>query len=297
MEDVISDDTLTLSNENLDNNQDNNSDVNKVTDENSDNTTSKEDVIDDNDKTNSEFYLGTYKTKEAAEAGLKSAQAKITEQGNKIKELENKLNINDVNSIPDINKQIANVRQKVNSEYGEMLKGLGYKYSSYLPQDIEYQNINDIVANLPPVQASQFTAEFMNIQNQCNNRINTEIQNVYKNFNQKYQEIKANDKERFKNNEIAFNAWYNPPKTIDEVAQLIETVQKQAIENYIKEQAAKKEDETHKNKLSTTANTNNKNFTAEHIFTRNEIAKLSDKEFAKYEAQISAQVAAGLIKE
>lgn len=241
-----------------------------------------------------ENFLGTFKTKEEADKGFKEAQAKITEQGNRIKELENQLNINE-NSIPNVNKEIEGAKQKINALYNSRLQGLGYKYGSYIPDEVQINQIDDIVENLPPQQAAQFTAELINIQNECNANLKAEIEDIHNNANAKFEEIKERDKERFKDNEIAFNAWYNPPETIDDVAQLIENVRKQAVEDYIKEQAVKQEDERHKSKLDISVNGKAK-YKDNHIFTREEIGKMSDSEFAKYEEKISQQVAMGLIE-
>jgi len=245
-----------------------------------------------------ENFLGTFKTKEDADKGFKSAQAKITEQANKIKELEAKIKGSDTQqSLPDVDQEIAKARQNVFAEYNNRLRGLGVKYSSYIPNDVQINSIEDIVANLPPIDAARFMNEFNAIQNECNGKLDKEIADIRSNANAKYEEIKAADKERYKDNELVFNAWYNPPETIEGVAELVENVRKKAIEDYIKEQAAKQEDEKHKGKLNTTANTNTGKFKDGHIFTRSEIDKMSDAEFAKNEEEISRQVAAGLIKD
>ena len=241
-------------------------------------------------------YLGTFKTREDAENGFKSAQAKITEQGNKIKELEAQINKADAPQLPDVNKEIATVQQKVNAEYTERLQGLGVKYSSYLPDDIEVNTIDDIVANLPPTAAARFTAEFKDIQAEYNNKLKEGVDGVYKTANEKFEEIKAADKEKFKDNDVVFNAWYNPPKTIDEVAELVETVKKRAIEEYIKEQAANTEDKDHKNRLSGVGGNSKNKYGEGHIFTRQEINDMSQAEFSKNERIISEQVAKGLVQ-
>lgn len=243
-----------------------------------------------------ENFLGTFKTKEDADKGFKEAQAKITSQGNRIKELEKQLNINSSSCLPDVNSEVEAVKQKVNEGYSQHLKGLGYKYSSFLPNDVVINTIDDIVENLPPLQASQFTAELINIQNSCNAQLQNEINGIYKNANSKFEELKANDKERYKDNEIVFNAWYNPPETIEQVAELVENVKKKAIEDYIKDQAAKQEDDEHKGKLHTNTSSQKLSFADNHVFTRQEIDKMSVKEFQKFEKQIDAQIAKGLIK-
>lgn len=260
----------------------------KSEDEDTNDPTSSEDEENEN-------FLGTFKTKEDADKGFKDAQAKITTQANEIKELKKQLNIQDTNSLPNVDKEIEAVRQKVNQDYAHHLQGLGYKYSSYIPSDAVINTIDDIVANLPPQQASQFTAELLGIQNNCNAQLEKEIASVRNNATAKFEEIKARDKERYKDNPMVFNAWYNPPETIEGVAELVENVRKQAIEDYIKEQAAKQEDDAHKKKLVTNANSKAK-FKDDHIFTRAEIDKMSDREFAKYEDIISKQVAAGLVE-
>jgi len=271
------------------------------TPENTDNV--EDPAVDDptsdgeNDEGQEENFLGTFKTKEDADKGFKSAQAKITEQANKIKELEAKINGSETSSLPDLNEEVAKAKQAISAEYNNRLRGLGVKYSSYIPNDVQINSIEDIVANLPPIDAARFMNEFNAIQNECSNKLNNDIATIKKNITAKYEEIKAADKERYKDNETVFNAWYNPPETIEGVAELVENVRKQAIEDYIKEQAAKQEDEKHKNKLSTTANTSNKKFNDGHIFSRTEIDKMSNAEFAKYEAEISRQVAAGLIRD
>ena len=271
------------------------------TPENTDNV--EDPAVDDptsdgeNDEGQEENFLGTFKTKEDADKGFKSAQAKITEQANKIKELEEKINGSETSSLPDLNEEVAKAKQAISAEYNNRLRGLGVKYSSYIPNDVQINSIEDIVANLPPIDAARFMNEFNAIQNECSNKLNNDIATIKKNITAKYEEIKAADKERYKDNETVFNAWYNPPETIEGVAELVENVRKQAIEDYIKEQAAKQEDEKHKNKLSTTANTSNKKFNDGHIFSRTEIDKMSNAEFAKYEAEISRQVAAGLIRD
>lgn len=245
----------------------------------------------------SENFLGTFKTKEDADKGFKDAQAKITQQANEIKELKKQLNPDTSIQLPDVDKEVADVKAKVNAEYGERLRGLGVKYSSYMPQDAVINTIDDIVQNLPPIDAARFMNELNAIQGDCNAKLQKAIGDVKQNALTKFEEIKAKDKERYKDNEIVFKAWYNPPQTIEGVAELVENVKKAAIENYIKEQAAKKEDNAHKDKLSTTANTANKKYNDGHIFTRKEIDKMSMTEFAKYEAEIGRQVAAGLIVE
>lgn len=272
---------------------DNKNEADKVNSDSSDDTTSKDGNEDD------ENFLGTFKTKEEADKGFKAAQAKITEQGNIIKELKSKLNIKEQNALPDVNNEIEQVKQKVNNIYNEQMKGLGYKYSSYIPNDVPITQINDIIDNLPPQQAAQFTAELMQIQNECTNYLNSEIGNIHKNANAKYEELKAKDKERYNNGktgEMIFNAWYNPPNSIDEVAKLFEDYKSLVIEDYIREQAEKQEDDLHKKKLSTNATNSKVKFNNDHIFTREEIGKMSPDEFAKYDAVISKQVAAGLIK-
>ena len=201
----------------------------------------------------------------------------------------------DTNSLPDVDREIQAVQSKVNQDYAHRLQGLGYKYSSFIPSDAVINSVDDIVANLPPQQASQFTAELLNIQNTCNARLQAEINNVKNNATAKFEELKAKDKERYKDDPTVFNAWYDPPETIEGVAELVANVRKQAIEDYIKEQAAKQEDDAHKKKLVTNTNSKAK-FKDDHIFTRAEIAKMSDREFAKYEAKISEQVAAGLVE-
>lgn len=253
-----------------------------------------------NDPTSSEDeenenFLGTFKTKEEADKGFKEAQAKITAQGNRIKELEKQLNINNTNSLPDVDREIQAVHQRVNQDYAQRLQGLGYKYSSYIPNDAVINTVDDIVENLPPQQASQFTAELLTIQNNCNVRLQNEVNKVKTNATAKFEELKAKDKERYKDDMAVFNAWYDPPENIEGVAALVTNVRKQAIENYIKEQAAKQEDDAHKKKLVTNVNSKAK-FKDDHIFTRAEIAKMSDREFAKYEGKISEQVAAGLVE-
>lgn len=251
-----------------------------------------ENVQDDEENEN---FLGTFKTKEDADKGFKSAQAKITEQANRIKELESKLNPDTSQQLPDVDKAIADIKTRVNAEYSERLRGLGVKYSSYMPEDAVINTIDDIVRNLPPLDVAKFVNELNAIQNDCNGKLQKEIELAQKNAVEKFEAIKTADKERYKDNETVFNAWYNPPQTIEEVALLIESVKKQAIEDYIKEQSAKQEDNTHKNKLSTTANTANKKFNEGHIFTRKEIANMSTKEFLKYEKMIDAQIAKGLV--
>lgn len=251
-----------------------------------------ENVQDDEETEN---FLGTFKTKEDADKGFKSAQAKITEQANRIKELESKLNPDTSQQLPDVDKAIADIKTRVNAEYGERLRGLGIKYSSYMPEDAVINTIDDIVRNLPPLDAAKFVNELNAIQSDCNGKLQKEIEFAQKDAVEKFEAIKTADKERYKDNEAVFNAWYNPPQTIEEVALLVENVKKQAIEDYIKEQSAKREDNNHKSKLSTTANSANKKFNDGHIFTRSEIAKMSDAEFAKHESEISRQVAEGLV--
>ena len=240
--------------------------------------------------------MGTYKTREEAENGFKSAQAKITEQGNRIKELEAKINKQDAPQLPDIHKEVAAVQQKINAEYSERLKGLGVKYSSYLPDDVEVNTIDDIVANLPSQASAKFMAEFKDIQAEYNDKLKTGIDDVHRNANAKFEELKASDKERYKDNEVVFNAWYNPPKTIEELSELVATVKKQAIEDYVKEQAAKNEDTDHKKRLGNGGSGSKGSYDDGHIFTRQEIGKMSAAEFAKYEKVISEQVAKNLVK-
>ena len=248
-----------------------------------------------NDGGENENYLANFKTKEDAEKGFKATQAKITEQGNKIKELEAKINGSN-NSMPDVNTEVANARNKVLAEYNNRLRGLGVKYSSFVPNDVQINTIEDIIANLPPLDAGRFVQELNSIQIECNGKLQNEINTIQQNASTKFEEIKAQHKEQYKNNQLVFEAWYNPPETIEGVAELIEKVRKSAIEDYIKQQAASKEDQTHKNKLSTTANTSTKKYNDGHIFTRSEIDKMGMEEFAKYENEISRQVAAGLVK-
>jgi len=248
-----------------------------------------------NDDASVENYLGNFKTREDAENGFKSAQAKITEQGNRIKELEAKINKSDAPQMLDVKKEVATVQQKINTEYSERLQGLGVKYSSYLPDDVEVNSIDDIVANLPSQAAAKFMSEFKDIQAEYNEKLNKGIDSVYKEANTKFEELKAADKERYKDNETVFNAWYNPPKTIEELSELVATVKKQAIEEYIKEQAAQAEDAEHKGKLANGASGSKNKYGDDHIFTRQELKNMSDKEFAKYERVISEQVAKGLV--
>lgn len=290
-------------NENLDLNTEETIEETVVGENTPDNTDNVDDpTVDDptsngeNDEGNENFF-GNFKTKEDAESGYKSAQAKITEQANEIKKLKEQLNPDTSNQLPDTEKIIADVRDKINTEFGERLRGLGVKYSSYMPEGAVINTIDDIVQNLPPLDAAKFVTELNAIQNDCNGKMQREIDAVQKDAIKKFEDIKQADKERYKDNEIVFNAWYNPPQTIEGVAELVENVRKQAIEDYIKEQAATREDNTHKNKLSTTANSGTKKFNDGHIFTRKEIDKMSNAEFAKYEAEISRQVAEGLIVE
>lgn len=274
--------------------------VDETTDEPAKDTDNSDvDPADDttlSDDEENENFLGTFKTKEDADKGFKDAQAKITEQANRIKELESaaKKQETDTLAVENVERKVAAVKQTVIAEYNQRLQGLGYKYGSYIPNDAVINSEQDIIQNLPSEQAAQFVAELISIQNDCNLKLKNQTNAVYSEVNKAYEETKAKDKERYKDNEVVFNAWYNPPETIEDVARLVEDVKKQAIEDYIKEQAAKQEDEKHKNKLNTTANTKTK-FKDDHIFTRDEIGKMSDKEFAKYEEQISKQVAAGLV--
>lgn len=273
--------------------------VEDITDEPENTDNSDVDPADDttsSDEEETENFLGTFKTKEDADKGFKDAQAKITEQANRIKELENaaKKQETDTLAVENVERRVAAVRQTVIAEYNQRLQGLGYKYGSYIPNDAVINSEQDIIQNLPSEQAAQFVAELINIQNDCNMKLKNQTNAVYGEVNKAYEETKAKDKERYKGNEVVFNAWYNPPETIEDVAQLVENVKKQAIEDYIKEQAAKQEDEKHKNKLNTSANGKAK-FKEDHIFTRDEIGRMSDQEFAKYEEKISQQVAAGLV--
>lgn len=265
----------------------------KVDSDNTDDTTSQ--YSEDED----ENFLGTFKTKEDADKGFKDAQAKITEQGNRIKELEKELNKQgmDILNPANVEKRAEVAKSQVFAEYKERLHGLGYKYGAYLPNDAEINNEMDIVRNLPSEQAALFVAEMMNIQNECSSKLKNQINGIYAEATKIYDEAKAKDKERFNNGktgEMIYNAWYNPPETIDEVAKLFDDYKALVIEDYIKEQAAKQEDDLHKKKLSTNANTKAK-FKSDHIFTREEIGKMTTEEFAKYEDIIDKQVAAGLI--
>lgn len=274
--------------------------VEETTDEPENTDNSEVDPTDDttlSDDDETENFLGTFKTKEDADKGFRDAQAKITEQANRIKELETvtKKQENDNLAVENVERKIAEVKQNVVAEYNQRCQGLGYKYGSYIPNDAVINNEMDIIKYLPSEQAAQFVAELMSIQNDCNYKLKNQTNVVYNEVNKAYEETKAKDKERYKDNEIVFNAWYNPPETIEDVAQMVENVKKQAIEDYIKEQAAKQEDEKHKSKLNTSANGKAK-FKEDHIFTRAEIAKMSDTEFAKYEEKISQQVAAGLVE-
>lgn len=275
-------------------NTENNSETDKSKETPSNEPTSQNDV--NNTTATEQNYLGTFKTREEAENGFKSAQAKITEQGNKIKELEAKMQKADAPQLPDVNKEVAAVQEKINSEYSERLKGLGVKYSSYLPDEVEVNTIDDIVANLPSQVAAKFMSEFKDIQAEYNGKLNKSIGDVYQNANAKFEELKALDKEKYKDNEVVFNAWYNPPKTIEELSKLVADVQKQAIENYVKEQAAKTEDADHKKRIENGGSGSGGNFGKDHIFTRTEIDKMSDAEFLKHQTEISRQVAAGLVE-
>jgi hypothetical protein len=277
IEETVSD-TDTPVNENTDN----------VEDPAVDDTTSSNDVAEDN-------FLLTFKTKEDAEKSFKSAQTKITEQGNKIKELEKQLN-KPTDPVSDVKEEIAKVQQKIGEEYNDRLRGLGVKYANFIPNDTEIRTVDDIINNLPPADASKFTMEFLNLQNEYNNKLKQDVNNIYKNANSKFEEIKAKDKEKYKDNELIFNAWYNPPQTIEGVAELFETVKKQAIESYIKEQAAQQEDSTHKDKLNTAAASSTKKYGADHIFTRQELSNMSAEDFAKNEKIIDQQIAKGLVK-
>lgn len=247
-----------------------------------------------------ENFLGTFKTKEDADKGFKDAQAKITEQANKIKELEAAAKKQDINfmSPENVERKVAIVKQNVIAEYNQRLQGLGYKYGSYLPNDAVINNENDIIKYLPSEQAAQFMAELMNINNDCNFKLKSQTDAVYSEVNKAYEETKAKDKERYNNGktgEMIFNAWYNPPETIDDVAKLFEDYKTFVIEEYIKELAANKEDTVHKDKLNTNAGTGKAKYGSGHIFTRKEIENMSTKEFLKYEKEIDAQIAKGLI--
>ena len=278
-------------------------DVNTEEPENTDNSeveTDEETTLSNDDEQDedgeNENFLGTFKTKEEADKGFKNLQAKLTEQANKIKELEGAAQKQNDNILSEetIKRRVGAVKQNVLSEYNHRLQGLGYKYGSYIPNDAVINNENDIIKYLPSEQAAQFTAELFNLQGEFHAKLQNQTNAIYSEVNKTYEENKAKDKERYKDNEVVFNAWYNPPETIDQVAELVENVKKQAIENYIKEQAAKKEDTDHKSKLNTTANTKTK-FKSDHVFTSAEIGKMSDSEFAKYEEVMGKQIAAGLV--
>lgn len=253
----------------------------------------------DEDEEN-ENYLGTFKTREDAVKGFKDAQSKITEQGNRIKELETKLNKQETNSMtPEfVEKRVQVVKQQTISEYNQRLEALGYKYGAYLNADAQINNEMDIIKNLPPEQSAMFVMELMNIQKDCQAKMQNRANAIYGEAHKAFEELKSKDKERYNNGktgEMIFNAWYNPPQTIDDVAKLFEDYKALVIEDYIKEQAARKEDEKHKVKLNTNASGKSK-FSTDHIFTSAEIGKMSNEEFAKYENVISQQVAAGLVK-
>ena len=253
---------------------------------------------EDEENGENENFLGTFKTKEDADKGFKSLQAKLTEQANKIKELETAAQKTTENAFTteNIERRVADVKRAVLAEYNQRLQGLGYKYGSYIPNDAVIKSEEDIISYLPSEQAAQFTAELMSLQANYNNRLKTQTDQIYADVNKAYEEAKAKDQERYKDNDVVFNAWYNPPETIEQVAELVENVKKKAIEDYIKEQAAQKEDKEHKGRLDTSSSTKAK-FKDDHIFTRSEIAKMSEKDFAKLEPIISKQVAAGLVVE
>ncbi len=197
--------------------------------------------------------------------------------------------------MPDVNKEIQTARQNLFNEYNKQIQGLGYKYGSFVPADAQINNVNDIVQYLPSVEASEFTREFMAIQNEFNSKMQSKIGEIQQSANAKFEEIKAQDKEKYKDDPTVFEAWYNSPETIDEVAELIANVRKQAVDDYIKKQAAEQEDQNHKSKLEGNS-TNSRSFGKEHIFTRKEIDRMDMITFAKNEAAISRQVAAGLVQ-
>lgn len=262
----------------------------KVENDAADETTFEDDELGADQE---DYFLGTFKTKEEAENSLKSSQAKITEQGNQIAELTKQIEaVKNPPKTPEVKYKEAET--SVTQEFSQRFEGLGYKYSSYIPDGADINSPDDLIANLPPQQASQFTAEFMGIKNEFDNTLKTRQSEIYQEQVKHFETQKAADQERFKGNQMVFDAWYTPPQTIDDVANLFDGYKTKVIQDYIKEKQAHKEDQEHKQKLDPNAGKGRiKGQT--HVYTEAEIAKMSDTEFKRHEKAISQQYAKGII--
>lgn len=84
------------------------------------------------------------------------------------------------------------------------------------------------------------------------------------------------------------------------ISQMVENVEKCAIERYLKQQAHEKalNDENEAAKRKLTANAQNSSFSANRnkAFTREQIGRMSGAEFTKYEPLIMEQLRKGLIR-
>lgn len=87
---------------------------------------------------------------------------------------------------------------------------------------------------------------------------------------------------------------------IDAISQMVEKLEKCAVERYIKQQAHEKtlNDQNEMAKRRLTANAQNATFTdhKNKVFTREQIGKMSGAEFTKYEPLIMEQLRKGLIR-
>lgn len=188
------------------------------------------------------------------------------------------------------------ISQQLNNNARQAFQGLQQRYSSYFPQNADLGTLENLVSYLPANQAINFMNELNAIKYQTSGKLQQEVLGMTQLLNQQKEALKSADKVRYKDDEVVFNAWYNPPQSIDDVASLVNTIRKAAIDSYLKEQAVKQEDDSHKSKLTTSRSSSGLKVEEGHIFTRAELAKMTKQEFVKYEKEISRQVAEGLVR-
>lgn len=247
------------------------------------------------DSTPDEFYVGTYKTKDEAQKGINEASTKIKLQGDEIAQLKKQLGQDSAKSPQKLDVKFQEIEENVLDMRAQAHYALGIRYKDYLPHDFEPTSFEHIIANLPPLQAAQLARDLKDVDIKCQHIFSQKAKEAQDFHAQEFEKLKNTDKERLNTKEAVFEAWYNPPKTIDELETLVDTIEANAVQKYLKQQQANKENENQKQKLTSIATAPAK-FSAEHIFTQAEIDKMSMKTFAKYEAEIDRQMAKGLIK-
>ena len=98
-----------------------------------------------------------------------------------------------------------------------------------------------------------------------------------------------------KNSEIEFD-----DGEISKISELVEKIENSAIERYLKEKEHEKalnnENEFAKQRLKANAQNTSSDGLKNLVFTREQIGKMSGKEFAKHERAIMDQLKKGLIK-